>query len=184
MADNTDSSIDKVQFDENLQISQTTEKIEDFIKPDLKWWKEPHLVRLNIALFLCTLASTNNGYDGSMLNGLQSLDSWYNKILPDRDSVRLGALSNGTIFGGIVSLPFAPYICDRFGRRVGLFVGNVLMVIGSILQGLSTNYGFFLAARIVIGFGNGFMVVATPSLISEVAYPSHRAVATAFYNTC
>lgn len=147
------------------------------------WYKVPHLRYLNFCIFLISLTSTNNGYDGSMLNGLQSLSNWEAYMGKPTGHV-LGALSNGTIFGSLMTIWFGPYISDRFGRRAGILVGQTLTVVGAILQGASTNYAFFLVSRIVIGFGSCTAVISSPSLISEIAYPSHRYIATTFYNTC
>lgn len=33
------------------------------------WYKQRHLVLLNLAMIIPALSSTTNGYDGSMLNG-------------------------------------------------------------------------------------------------------------------
>lgn len=159
------------------------EDVDDYVYKEGYWWNKPHLLKLNIAVFLITLCSTNNGYDGSMLNGLQSLPIWH-KAMGNPTGHTLGALSNGTIFGSILSLPVAPYINDTFGRRKGIFFGQSINLLGAILQGLSTNYAFFLASRIVLGFGSAIAVNGAPPLISEIAYPSHRTVATALYNTC
>lgn len=177
------ASIDKNQDTYSVENLQD-DKAENYLRRDQRWWKTPHLIKLNIAIFLCTLASTNNGYDGSMLNGLQSLPSWHEKINPTRDAVKLGALSNGVLFGSFLGIPFVPIIADRYGRRAGVFVGQIICLIGAILQGVSTNFAFFLASRMVLGLGNSFMAVCVPSLISEIAYPSHREVATTFYNVC
>lgn len=152
-------------------------------KLDKPWWKYPHFQYLYFCVFLITLTSTNNGYDGSMLNGLQSLDSWQQYMGHPTGHI-LGALSNGNTFGVILSFPVAPYINDRFGRRIGVFLGQGLCVVGAILQGASTNYAFFLCSRIVLGLGSGIALVGSPTLISEISYPTHRYSATALYNTC
>lgn len=163
--------------------SDPVETFEDYIDTSTRWWSVPHLRLLNFGIFLVTLSSTNNGYDGSMLNGLQSLPIWHEKM-GDPTGYVLGHLSNGTIYGSLVSVLIAPYISDIFGRRAGIVVGQTLNLIGSILQGASTNYGFFLASRIVMGLGTGISTVASPTLVSEVSYPSLRGPCTAFYNTC
>lgn len=150
---------------------------------DTPWIKVPHLRHLNFCIFLISLTSTNNGYDGSMLNGLQSLEYWRDYMGNPTGHV-LGALSNGTIFGNILSFSIAPILSDRFGRRFGIIFGQSLTVLGAILQGVSTNYGFFLVSRIIIGFGSTTAVVSAPALVSEIAYPTHRQVTTTFYNTC
>lgn len=40
------------------------------------WWKNPRLIRLNCCILLLLITSSTNGYDGSMMNGLQSLPQW------------------------------------------------------------------------------------------------------------
>lgn len=41
----------------------------------------------------------------------------------------------------------------------------------------------FLAGRCLIGLGGGFIATASPPLLAELAYPTHRPVFTAVYNT-
>lgn len=176
-------NIEKELMIQNALGKDTAEQLREFIDPDQKWWKTPHLLKLNLAIFLVTLTSTNNGYDGSMLNGLQSLDRWQEDLGHPTGHV-LGALANGVIFGGLLGTVIGPWINDRFGRRVGIFLGQFLNLVGSILQGVSTNYAFFLISRIVLGFGSLIAYVGSPTLISEISYPTHRSSATGFYNTC
>lgn len=40
------------------------------------WWKRSHLRWLNFYMFSMMLLAAANGYDGSMMNGLQSLTQW------------------------------------------------------------------------------------------------------------
>ena len=42
----------------------------------IPWYKKPSLLKLNICLFSLFLFSSANGYDGSMMNGLQALPQW------------------------------------------------------------------------------------------------------------
>ena len=44
--------------------------------PRISWWKEPGMRGLYICLMFAVLTSATNGYDGSMMNGLQALDQW------------------------------------------------------------------------------------------------------------
>lgn len=43
---------------------------------DKPWYRTPHLLKLNILLLLVTFSATGMGFDGSMMNGLQSLSTW------------------------------------------------------------------------------------------------------------
>jgi MFS family permease len=49
----------------------------------------------------------------------------------------LGIISASYNLGAILALPLVPYVNDRFGRRWSIFLGSWIMVIGSLIQGLS-----------------------------------------------
>lgn len=149
---------------------------------DLPWYKVSHLRHLNFCILVISLSSTTLGYDSSMLNGLQSLAYWRD-YMGNPTGTTLGALTNGTIFGLILANPLAPYIADKYGRRVAIISGQIIVIIGSVLQGASTNYAFFLVSRIIAGVGSILSMVSSPALISEISYPTHRHVTTTFFNT-
>lgn len=181
MGDKNEQVVETVSIDGN---EKETELLDGEIKyNEIPWYKVPHLRYLNFCIFLISLTSTNNGYDGSMLNGLQSLEFWRDKMGQPTGYI-LGALSNGTIFGSLATMVVAPYISDRWGRIIAIYIGQSLTILGAILQGVSTNYAFFLIARIIIGFGSCTAMISSPTLVSEIAYPTHRHVTTTFFNTC
>ena len=177
----SESPIEKRQTNDEQFVKGQELTVNDYIAETRPWYQVPHLRKLAWAVFLITITSTNNGYDGSMLNGLQSLSHWQS-AMGHPTGQKLGALSNGTLFGSFVAVPISPYLADRFGRRWVIIVGQALTVVGAILQGISSSYGFFLGSRIVIGFGSGIATIGSPTLISEVSYPTHREVSTFIYN--
>lgn len=182
----SDSISDKAE-DLNSEIiinpSSPNHDINDYISDKRPFYKVPHLRYLSFCIFLTTLTSTNNGYDGSMLNGLQSMTRWAAYFGHPTGYV-LGALSNGVTFGILLSFPIAPFLADRYGRKFVIILGQSLNVLGLILQGASTNYAFFLVSRIIIGAGSGIATVGSPTLISEISHPNHREVSTFSYNVC
>lgn len=145
------------------------------------WYTKRHLLILNLFMVIPYLSSTTNGYDGSLLNGLQSMSQWQNYFDHPTGS-RLGSLANGVIFGQILAFPIAPWLCDHTGRRFPIFSGSILLVIGAVLQCAAQNYAMFLISRMIIGFGGLIAVEASPLLISELAYPTHRPVLVGYYN--
>lgn len=46
----------------------------------LKWLSNSGIVKLNLMLVLFQVSSYATGYDGSMMNGLQSLTTWKNSF--------------------------------------------------------------------------------------------------------
>lgn len=49
-------------------------------KTDKYWFQQRHLLALNLLLVVPLLSSSTSGYDGSLMNGLQSLDQWETKF--------------------------------------------------------------------------------------------------------
>lgn len=159
------------------------EVVDDYITETRPAWKVPHFRWMIFFTAVLAMTATNSGYDSSMLNGLQSLERWQEKM-GHPEGQKLGALSNGVLFGSIAVVPVAPYFADMLGRKKAIYIGHIIVIVGAILQGVCTNYGFFLGSRIVIGFGGGIASVASPSLISEISFPLHREAATFCYNCC
>lgn len=46
--------------------------------PAVTWYKDPGLRKLYALLTTVILVSATNGFDGSMMNGLQAVDNWKN----------------------------------------------------------------------------------------------------------
>jgi MFS family permease len=57
------------------------------------------------------------------------------------------------------------------------------MVAATCVQTAAQSVGMFIGARFLIGFGLSFAANAAPLLVSELAYPSHRAQLTSLYNS-
>jgi MFS family permease len=71
---------------------------------------------------------------------------------------------------------------QRFGRRGSILFGSIIMVLGSIIQGLSVNVAMYIVARLILGFGIPACIVAGSSLIGELGYPKERPVLTSLFN--
>jgi MFS family permease len=151
-------------------------------KLDKMWWHYPHLRKLNFFLLGAILVQATNGYDGSMLNGLQSLTQW-SSYFNNPSGATLGTLSSGTTIGLIVSLPLAIYSCEKFGRRWPIIAGSVLTIVGAVIQSAAVSYWMFWIGRFIIGFGLGLLQSAAPMLLSETAYPAQRSQVTSLYET-
>ncbi|EHL01749.1 putative Lactose permease [Glarea lozoyensis 74030] len=137
---------------------------------------------LYIALMFAVLTSATNGYDGSMMNGLQALDEWKASFNNPNAATR-GLLNAIMSVGSIVALPITPYIADIFGRRIGVITGCVIMIVGVVLQSIGINIEMFIASRFFIGFGVAIAHGAAPLLIAELTHPQHRAIFTTIYNS-
>ncbi|KAL3487866.1 general substrate transporter [Aspergillus germanicus] len=146
------------------------------------WWRVPHLLKLNLILLVPFVSSYVGGFDGSMLNGVQTVQQW-KEDFDHPSGGMLGLMVNMQTIGGVVALPIAPFVADRFGRRIPIFIGSIIIIGAAILQGSAKNMGMFVAGRFFIGLGGMFVATASPPLLGELAYPTHRPIITAVYNT-
>jgi MFS family permease len=120
------------------------------------------------------------GYDGSMMNGLQTLQQWQTFMNHPRGAW-LGFINAIQAVGGLVTFPIEAYVADRYGRKPCLYAGLFFVILGSGLQTGANSPGMFIAARFFIGVATSWFTAAS-ILITELAYPSHRAKVTALYN--
>ncbi|KAJ7469653.1 hexose transporter [Mycena latifolia] len=154
----------------------------ELVDPKRKWYNNRRLIALNGWIVLLLITSSASGYDGSMMNGLQSLPQWevyFN--FPTKG--KLGLLSSIQNIGALAGYPFAPYLCDGIGRRPTVFIGALMMVIATAIQTASQSVGMFIGARFLIGFGLTFAASAAPMLVAELSYPKYRAPLTSAYNS-
>ncbi|OTB03437.1 hypothetical protein M426DRAFT_60487 [Hypoxylon sp. CI-4A] len=145
------------------------------------WYRKSHLLHLNYIILSLVLYSSANGYDGSMLNGLQALDDWQS-FMDYPTGTWLGFVNSVGGLAGLAAVFPVAWTVHRFGRKIGIWIGNLSLVAGAILQTVSQNQSQFVVARALIGFANQWLTVSCSLLITEVAYPSHRGIVTALYN--
>jgi MFS family permease len=96
-------------------------------------------------------------------------------------SLMTSILSCGTFFGALI----AGDIADFLGRRPTIISGCVLFTIGCILEISSTNQlVLFVFARLVAGFGVGFISAVIILYMSEIAPRKVRGALVSGYQFC
>ncbi|KAH6892633.1 general substrate transporter [Thelonectria olida] len=149
--------------------------------PPRAWTKAQVFIYLFSTIgFFC---STMNGYDGSLINNLLQNRWFKDKYHVENDGIWAGIVSSMYQIGGVVALPFVGPVIDGYGRRLGMFTGAALIVIGTIIQGLSEGKGQFMGGRFVLGFGVSIAASAGPMYVVEINHPAYRGRVGAMYNT-
>lgn len=152
------------------------------LDPNRKWYNNRRIIVLNAWIFLLLITSSTNGYDGSMMNGLQSLTQW-TTYFNNPSGGRLGLLNAIQNIGGLAAYPISPYVSDGLGRRSAILLGATIMCIATAIQTAAQSTGMFIGARFLIGFGLTFATTAAPMLVTEISYPTYRAPLTGVYNS-
>jgi len=138
------------------------------------WWQRKNLRLLYFYILVLIVTNTANGFDGSMMNGLQSLSYWQNYFGHPTGS-SLGLFNASMSLGSLIGLLPTPYLNDYAGRRVGVAVGCVIMLVAVGLQTGAQSFGMFIAARLLLGLGDSIVLGSAPLLIAEIAHPQDRA---------
>ncbi|KAH7011271.1 general substrate transporter [Ilyonectria destructans] len=144
------------------------------------WYKQKHLVKLNFTILSMILFSSSNGYDGSMMNGLLALPQWA-EFMDNPSGAWLGFINAIYSLGSVVVYPIAAWMCNRYGRKPGIWIGYVFLVLGTALQTAANGETAFVLARLFLGCASGFFL-SVPLLITENAFPTQRGVASSLYN--
>jgi MFS family permease len=140
------------------------------------------LYMFSVVGFFC---STSNGFDSSMFGNLLAQDSFKAFMSVGSVGIEAGIVSSMSQIGGVVAIPFIGPAIDTFGRRIGMFIGGAVIVLGVIIQGTCINTGSvpqFMGGRFFMGMGVSLIASAGPCYVIEVSHPAYRGIVTGFYN--
>ncbi|KAK2771741.1 lactose permease [Colletotrichum kahawae] len=133
-------------------------------------------------LFVAYCCGALNGYDGSLMGGLNGMTSYQRTF-----NMTTSGSSTGIVFmmynvGSVAAIFFTGPVNDLFGRRWGMFTGAALIIVGTAVQATSHDIPHFLGGRFILGFGVSFCCVSAPTYVSELAHPKWRGTLTGLYN--
>lgn len=155
-----------------LQVAQKQEPVALFSKTTAQLWA------ICIVMFL---GATILGYDASLMGTLLALPSFQTQFGAAIIGVKAGLISAMFSIGSVCALPFIGPIADTWGRRVGIILGCLSIIMGTIIQGTSHALPQYLAGRFFIGFGSGVAGIAA-AYIAEMAHPVHRGTMAGLFN--
>ncbi|KAG0134781.1 transporter-domain-containing protein [Tuber indicum] len=145
------------------------------------WTKS--MLKLYCYLFVAFLNSCINGYDGSIMGGINAMSTYQRyfnmKTTGSSTGVVFAIYSIGHFLGCFICGPLS----DSWGRRWGMFSGALTVIIGTCVQALSTTHASFMGGRFILGLGAAILTTAGPVYVAEMAHPAWRGTITGLYNT-
>ncbi|KAI1416423.1 general substrate transporter [Hypoxylon sp. FL1857] len=145
-------------------------------------YKSGNSIHLYFSIFVSFCCACANGYDGSLLTGVVAMDHFQNTFHSGKTGTLVAIMFSLYTVGAMVGSPFAAILSDRWGRKVGMFSGAVVIIVGMIIVSTAFTIAQFVVGRFVLGFGISIMTVAAPAYAVEIAPPHWRGRATGFYN--
>lgn len=144
------------------------------------WFTKPYLIKLNYSILSLVLFASANGYDGSLMNGLQALYQWQD-FMDEPTGAWLGFMSAIYWIGNGINYPISVWFANKYGRKNGIYIGYVFMGLGVSLTAGNHDY-LFVLQRFFVGCASAWFSGIVAMLITEIAYPPHRGIASALYN--
>ncbi|EGV60139.1 hypothetical protein PSN45_002113 [Yamadazyma tenuis] len=140
-------------------------------KPLSKWVPRNQKVFLASVSFLSMVHPTVMGYDSMMTGSILNLDSFVSYFHLNNATT---GLNNAATWAGelIACFTIVQYLNDKFGRRISVYCGIVVLVIAGILQAAAKNTAMFVVGRFVLGFGAQITNISAIILVAELC-PIH-----------
>ncbi|WVF71037.1 hypothetical protein IAT40_005834 [Kwoniella sp. CBS 6097] len=147
------------------------------------WWQDAGMRKLAFFSLIGYLGTVNNGYDGSLINGLFTMPL-FNGAIEHASGGKLGFMTAAYSLGCFIALSPAAIFSDKFGRKACILVGAILTIAGALEQGFTKGLWAMWGGRFIIGLGSGFQTIGSPTLVAEITHPRNRSQATALTQTC
>ncbi|XP_075213581.1 facilitated glucose transporter protein 1-like isoform X2 [Lycorma delicatula] len=141
--------------------------------------------RLAFAIAASAFGSAfQHGYNTGVVNAPEGLiEDWIYDIgrnrtgSSDQSSVTLIWSVAVSIFcvGGMIGGAATGFVADKYGRKRGLLINNVFVLLAALLQGFSKwagSYEMIIAGRFFIGINSGLNAGLTPMYLAEIS-PLH-----------
>ncbi|KAK1624877.1 major facilitator superfamily domain-containing protein [Colletotrichum phormii] len=109
-----------------------------------------------------------------MINNLNSAKPYqdYFKLNSDMIGLNVAIISAGSIFGA----PIVGPMVDRWGRKIGLAVGSICIILGVVLQASASGVPQLIVGRFIIGFASLVNGSIAPMWVMEVAAPKYSSI--------
>ncbi|KAG5748843.1 hypothetical protein H9Q72_010049 [Fusarium xylarioides] len=125
------------------------------------------LILLVAMLNICILS-----YDAGMINNLNKVQPYFEHFNLNSDLIGLNSaiISAGCVIGG----PLVGPIVDRWGRKTGLLMGSVCIILGVALQTSAGGIPQLIVGRFIIGVATLLNGSIAPMWVMELASPKYR----------
>ncbi|SPO24836.1 probable sugar transporter [Ustilago trichophora] len=141
-------------------------------------------IKLNWAIgFAASAGFLLFGYDQGVLGSLYTLPSW-NSQFPTIDTTGQDPTSNAAVLQGLVTGVYELgcfagaismlYLGNLLGRRANIWIGSIIMAIGTIGCTASYSLAQLFVFRVILGIGNGMHTATIPVWQSECSPPHKR----------
>ncbi|KAL1595938.1 hypothetical protein SLS60_009628 [Paraconiothyrium brasiliense] len=145
-------------------------------------FKSKSILQLCAILSVSYLVSTLNGFDSSLMGAINAMKSYQTTFGLTGEGSSTGIVFISYNLGQIAAFPFCGFLADGYGRRFAIFVGCVIVLVGTAIQTTANGQGQFIGGRFVLGLGASIASAVAPAYAVELAHPAFRGTMAGMYN--
>ncbi|GJN86907.1 myo-inositol transporter [Purpureocillium lilacinum] len=120
------------------------------------------------------------GYDTGYISAvLVTIGADLGHKLSSKEQELITSLTSG---GALIGALIAGLPADKYGRKLGIYIGCALFLAGSIIQAAAFNVAQMAVGRFIVGLGVGSAAMIVPLYIGEIAPAKYRGRMIAFDN--
>ncbi|KAM7211210.1 general substrate transporter [Rhypophila decipiens] len=113
------------------------------------------------------------GYDQGIMSGVVLSQSWLSQM--DHPSeLTIGTITALYDVGAVIGALLSAFSSDRLGRKRTLLLGSFLVLLGGALMSASFSRVEFMASRVIVGIGTGYITSVTPVYQAEIGEHEQR----------
>lgn len=118
--------------------------------------------------------------DWGVISGINSYDTFHDYFGFPNSGVVIGTINGLMTIGNFMGAPFLA-LGDVIGRRGINFVGNAIVIVAALVQGLAPNLHALMIGRFLLGFGSS--MASAPQYMAEIAPVHLRGRLVGFFGT-
>ncbi|KAJ5692967.1 hypothetical protein N7462_002390 [Penicillium macrosclerotiorum] len=160
-----DSEHIELPHDADIEKTNMSTKVEDIVRS---------VDDIPVSLFVWLVAVTTSmagmlfGYDTGIISAVLVYlkDDLNNRPITSNEKELITSLCSGGAFVGAI---FAGNTADRFGRKMAIYLGCFLFLVGAVLQCAAYTIPQMAVGRLVVGLGVGSAAMVLPLYVAEIA---------------
>ncbi|KAJ7733328.1 general substrate transporter [Mycena metata] len=153
------------------------------VKSDLRGFSRRSFM-LYFVVMVGFLNAVSSGFDGSLMSGINAMPQYLHFFGYQSTGLATGIVFMIYVSGNCAGALVAGPATERYGRRGGMFLGGLFILVGSAVSTSAQTRSTFIGGRFVLGFGIAISTTAAPTWITEIAPPQWRGRLGAMYNSC
>lgn len=108
------------------------------------------------ASLLCSVGGFLQGFDTGIIGPVTVMDKYVQQFGHPSPAIH-GLVVSSVLLSAAVTSFLAGHVADNLGRSTGIASGGLIFAAGAALEAGAAHLGMFIAGRLIVGVGEGFI---------------------------